>query len=109
MEVVGGNLRLRRRALPEGQEQVWVLVVGEHERNRALDMRQPRVQQRPARAGGIDDVAVAEQDQRVNAVVFHGRSQAGTAFAVHPGEVRQIGYVDQLLLADDAAVENVVI
>ena len=66
-----------------------MLVVGEHDRDRALDVGQAGVEQRPAGAGGVHDVAVAEQDQRVDALVPHGRPQPRAAFAVHPGAVGQ--------------------
>ncbi len=71
-----------------------MLVVGQHDRDRALDVRQPGVQQSPAGAGGVHHVAVAEQDQRVNTLVLHRVAQPGTALAVHPRRVGQVGNLD---------------
>ena len=72
-----------------------MLVVGEHDRNRALDVGQAGVEQRPAGAGGVHHVAVAEQDERVDALLLHGVAQPGTAFAVHARHVGQVGNLER--------------
>ena len=41
VQVIGGQVRLVGRALPERQEQVRPLVVGEHDGHRPLEVRQP--------------------------------------------------------------------
>ena len=88
VEVVGRYLRLRRRALTERHEHMRMLVVGQHDSHRPFDVRQARIEQRPAHPGGIHDVAVAQQDQRVDTVVGHRRVQTRTALAVHTRPVR---------------------
>ncbi len=72
----------------ERREQVGHLVVGEDDGDRPLDVAPSRVTERPRRAGGIGDVGVAQQDERVESLVGHRRPEAGAAFATHPGEVR---------------------
>ena len=95
VNVVVGQFRVEGAALSERHVQVRMLVVGQHDRDRTLDVRQPGVQQRPAGAGGVDDVAVAQQHERVDALLLHGGSQPGAAFAVHPGAIRQVRNVEQ--------------
>ena len=45
--------------------------------------------------GRVHDVAVAQQHQRVDALLLHGVPQPRAAFAVHPGAVGQLGDVEQ--------------
>ena len=48
------------------------------------------VEHRPAGTRGVHDAVVHQQDQRVNAVVGHGRSKPGAGFATHPRPVRLV-------------------
>jgi hypothetical protein len=89
VHVVGGDARVEGQALPPGHEQVRVFVLGEHHRHGTLDVGQTGVQQRPAHAGRINDIAVAEQDEGTDALVLHGRPQRGADIAIHPGHVGQ--------------------
>ncbi len=94
VHVVGRHLVLGDRALTQRHEQVRMLVVGQHDRDRALDVRQPGVEQSPTGAGGVHHVAVAEKDERVDTLLPHRIAQPGTAFAVHPRHVREVGNLD---------------
>ncbi len=72
-----------------------MFIVGQHHRDRPLDMRQPRVGQRPGDTGGVHDVAVAEQHKRVDALVGHRGVQTRTDLSPHPGEVGLVGNVER--------------
>ena len=88
VQMVGRQPRFRCGAFAERQEQVRVRVVGEHHRDRTLDVRQPGVAQRPAHPGGVDDAVVSEQDQGVHAAIGHRRPQPRAGLATHPIEIR---------------------
>ena len=87
----GGRRRGRARSAAsaeERREQVGHLVVGQDDGDRALDVGATGIAQRPARPGGVGDVGVGEQDQRVDALVGHQRPEPGAALAPHPREIR---------------------
>ena len=90
-----GSSDSKAAALAERHVQVRMLVVGEHDRHRTLDVRQARVEQWPTGTRCIDDVAVAEQDEGIDALLLHGGPQPGTAFAVHSGAIGGIRDVEQ--------------
>ena len=90
VHVVGGHFRLGYRTFAHRHEQVRMLVIGEHDGNRALDVGEAGIEQPPAGTGGVHHVAVAEQDERVDALLLHGVAQSGTAFAVHARHIRKV-------------------
>ena len=90
-----GQTRFRRGAFTERQEQMRVRIVGEHHRDRSLDIRQPGVTQRPAHPGGVHDAVVAQQNQGVHAAIGHRRPQPRAGLATHPLEVRCLRNVER--------------
>ena len=87
VEVVVVEPELGGRVGEERREQVGRLVVGEHDGDRALDVAPPGVAQRPGGPGGVGDVAVAQQHQRVDALLRHRRPEPGAALAPHARDV----------------------
>ena len=69
-----------------------MLVVSQHDRHRTLHVGQTRVEQRPNGTGRILDVAVHQQDQRVDPLVGHRGPKPRGDLGAHPGEVRLVGY-----------------
>ena len=67
---------------------MWPLVVDQHDGDGLLEVRPAGVGQWPDRPGGVDDVGVAEQHQRVQSLFPHGALQPGHPIAAHAGEVR---------------------
>ena len=65
-----------------------MLVGGQHNRHRPLDVREAGIEHRPAGTRGIDHAVVHQQDQRINAVVCHRGSKPRAGFATHPDKVR---------------------
>ena len=95
VDVIGGQFGFLRRALTKGQKQVRPLVIGEYQRDRALNVRQAGVTQRPAGARGVRYGVVAQEDQRTNIAVGHRRPQSHACLAAHSGTVRFVGDVDR--------------
>ena len=91
VNVIGRYLGLEGRPFAERDIEVRVLVVGQHDRHRPLDVRQSGVQKTPTRARRVDHVAVAEQDQCVDALVRHRRAQPGADLTQHPAAVGLVG------------------
>ena len=61
----------------------------EDDRDRLLEVRPARVGQRPDRTGGVDDVGVAEQDERVEPLLAHDGPEPFHSLTVHSSEVRR--------------------
>ena len=74
VQMVCGQTGLRRGTLPERQEQVRVWVVGQDDRHRSLDIRQPGIAQWPAHARRVDHGVVAQQDQGIHTAIGHRRT-----------------------------------
>ena len=68
-----GSSTRQPSSLAHRGEQVRPLVVGQHDGDRLLEVGPARVGQRPDRAGGVDDVGVAEEHEGVDALVAHRR------------------------------------
>ncbi|OBG61111.1 hypothetical protein A5704_18530 [Mycobacterium sp. E735] len=95
VQMVVGHRRFRGRSAAKRHEQVRMFVVGEHDRDRALHVRQPRVQERPTGARRVSDVAVHQQYQRVHAVIGHRGPQPSASLGTHARPIRLIGDVDE--------------
>ncbi len=85
---LGGGIGEERR------EQVGHEVVGQDHRDRPFDVAPPRIAQGPGGPGRVGHVGVAEEDQRVDALVGHGGSHPDAALAPHPREIRIGGEVE---------------
>jgi hypothetical protein len=70
------------------RKEVRQLVVHEDDRDGLLEIGSARIGQRPDRAGRIDDVRVAEQHQRVQALLAHQSADTFRSLAAHPAEIR---------------------
>ncbi len=68
-------------------EQVRVGVVGQHHRDRAFDVGQAGIHQRPTGTCRVADMTVHQQDQRIDALVGHHGAQPGAHVAVHADAV----------------------
>lgn len=93
VQVIVVQPELVARVGRERGEQVGKVVVDQHDGHWTLDVAAPRVAQRPVGPGGVGHVAVVEQDQGVDTLVGHERSQPGPAIAAHP---RQVGHRRQV-------------
>ena len=89
MEVVVVEIELAGGVLEERREQVRLIVVDEDDGDGALHVAAAGVAEGPARTGGVGDVGVGQQDQRVEPLVGHAGPQSLVALALHAREVRR--------------------
>ena len=83
VQMIGGHLMLRCRALAERHEQMRMLVAREHDRHRALHVTEACIEQRPTGAGRVRHVAVQQQHERLDTLLGHRGVQAGADIAIH--------------------------
>ena len=87
MEVIGRQGCQELLVFPHRGEEVWPLVVNQHDGDGLLEVRTPGVGQRPDRPGGVHDIGVAEQHQCVQTLFPHGSLHSGHPVSAHAGEV----------------------